>query len=116
MGAVVLAFISVTTFAVHRPRRAWFQGLREDLDLFAIALWFGYNTCIVVYVIMDSALHGASVLRMETLVIACSSAVAVALLHKKRCTFQFRSYTRDVLHVLMHAVGATGTVLLLLAG
>ena len=114
LGSSVLFLVLCTTLATHRPRDAWRQGLREDVDLLAILLWFLYNAFLTVRIIVYFATEGFMVQELVLLLGAIIFAGGTAFFDWLRCKYVYRSAKRDLCHVLMHTSGAVGTTMLLI--
>ena len=114
-GSVTLAFVMLTTFVVHRPRKAWSQGLREDFDYVAVLLWYVYNAFLTFVTIAHFSQVGWEVGNTACLVLALCGASGCVILNVVRNKWQYRSPSRDFYHVMMHLSGAVGTVFLLVA-
>lgn len=114
-GSVVLGLVMLTTFATHRPRLAWTQGIREDADLMAVISWYIYNTFLTIESIINFSKHGYTPVRLAFLILAIAGAGGCVACDFARNKFPYRSPWRDFLHVSMHFSGAAGTCLLIMA-
>ncbi len=115
VGVVILTITALTTFATHRPRKVWSRGLFEVLDFMAICVWMTYNTFVMLSAVTNLTKTSSPVLTVLLLVSATWTAGLVIILDNIRCRLPYRSPTRDLLHLCMHASGVCCTCLLLWA-
>ena len=115
LGSFVFGCVLFTTVWVHRPRRVWTRGIREDVDYAAVGMWFVYNACLFSATVVGVVVHGGTRLTVGLLFASVMGAVCTVVINRWRNQYAFRSGVRDVLHVTMHVTGALGTLCLLVA-
>ena len=114
LGSVVIAVVTLSSIATHRPRTAWTRGTREAADLVAIGAWCLYNTTLVADAMRGLRdPHGSTAQRAMALATALGCAVACIVLDAARNRHVYRSARRDALHVSLHLTGALGTLAVL---
>jgi hypothetical protein len=78
------------------------------LDYVAVGAWFVYNAHTTVHIVLHT-----DTVHVPLFVLAVANAFATVALNVVRTRYQYRTRTRDMLHVTMHACGAIGTTCLL---
>ena len=110
LGSVVIAFVTLSSIATHRPRTAWTRGPRETTDLVAIGAWCSYNTALVADAMCGLRDTHGTAQRAMALAAALGCAIACVALDAARNRHTYRSARRDTLHVSLHLTGALGTL------
>ena len=111
LGAGALAFVSATTFWVHRDLATPRYGLREKADHCAILLWAVHNAAVTLACASKALEPGKSAWRLAAALVLAACALGFA---RARLAFAYRDPRRVLCHAALHSSAAAGTYLLIM--